>query len=257
MKVKLANRQDRKRLSVVLDGEGSGQQSEDVLVDNQPLEILNESPTEFPGQPAMREIVPIQLNLDENYHQAAPMHQNLEKTYLVTVPMQKNLAHYQAQAMVLDENYQAAPMQQNMETYQVMVPMVQNCQAQSIVPIQQNRIENYQPQAMVPMQLNMDENYQVIIEDDIAAPTGPKRMNLRPQGDRNSAEFPFCTTSQTISVSRGGPDTEKLSAVMNAYGSKRFGRGSCSSTCDHDESFPGIYRIFILNNYTYISGRFT
>ena len=179
MKVKLANRQDRKRLSVVLDGEGSGQHSEDVLVDFQLLETLDEIPTEVAEQQAMnlqRDIVPMQLNLDKNF---------------------------QAQVQV-----QVPAMQQNLEkTYQVMVPMPQN-------------VDNYQAQAMVPMQQNFDEDYQVIIEADLAAPTGSKRIDLRPQGDRNSAEFPFCTTSQTMSVvSRAGPDTEKLSAAMNAYGS--------------------------------------
>ena len=114
-----------------------------------------------------------------------------------TTPMPQNVDNYQAQAMV--------PMQQ---TYQAMVPF------------QQNMVQNYQAQAMVPMQQNIGEDYQVIIEADIAAPTGSKRIDLRPQGDRNSAEFPFCTTSQTMSVvSRAGPDTEKLSAAMNAYGS--------------------------------------
>ena len=205
MKVKLANRQDRKRLSVVLDGEGSGQHSEDVLVDFQLLETLDEIPTEVAEQQAMnlqRDIVPMQLNLDKNFQaqvqvQVPAMQQNLEKTYQVMVPMPQNVDNYQAQAMV--------PM---LQTYQAMVP------------IQHNMVKNYQPQAMVPMQQNFDEDYQVIIEADLAAPTGSKRIDLRPQGDRNSAEFPFCTTSQTMSVvSRAGPDTEKLSAAMNAYGS--------------------------------------
>merc|ERR1719186_203940 len=113
-----------------------------------------------------RDIVPMQLNLDKNYQAQVqvPAMQNLEKTYQVMVPMPQNVDNYQAQAMV--------PMQQ---TYQAMVP------------IQHNMVKNYQPQSMVPMQQNFDEDYQVIIEADLAAPTGSKRIDLRPQLSSHSA----------------------------------------------------------------------
>ena len=226
VKVKLANRQDRKRLSVVLDGEGSGQHNREVDSEDNQLGTLNESPTED-AQFAMnllRDIVPVQQNLDLNYQVMVPLQENQEVNYQGSLPVQQGM----------DKTYQA------------------------MVPLQPNMVKNGPPR--VPTQQNMAKNYQFIIEADIAEPTEAKRIDLRP-----SAEFPFCTTSQTMSlVSRGGPDTEKLTASMNAFGSMlgQLAKGLVEGAAPHIATMIKAFQVLIKSLFKdkahpFVLGRFT
>ena len=56
--------------------------------------------------------------------------------------------------------------------------------------------------------------------DIVAVPSEPKRAPILPSTTttNNIPNLPFCTSSQSLSVAKGGPNTEAFASVMSSYG---------------------------------------